>query len=486
MLALKEMDETLLPAKDRPDIVKAFQREADLLKRLDHPHIVKVYDSFQESEKHYMAMDLVQGRTLEKMMETSPGGFPEARVLPWAEQLCDTLEYLHNLNPPIIYRDMKPGNVMVEDASGQIKVVDFGIAREFKGGKKKGDTIKFGTDGYAPPEQYTDSKGETRPCSDVYALAAMLYHLISGDDPTSHPFKFDFLLFHRPPVSASKHVVDALTKALEMEMGKRFQTMAEFKAALTGQAAPKAKKKSAGPAAQAGPSSQGQPIISPPSFAPPVPAPPRAVGGLQVSTSRIDMSRVEKGGIPPVPQSFTVSLPGGDVAQVSAQDAWLTVSPATAGDKQSVEVSVRTDMLTLDSPHWDAPNILKPFVVTALAAAISAWWISVPVLIAGIWWRWIWQGLALIFGGAAGIQLTMWLVSWLLPHTIARPADHTGSVIVSDGPVKNTITIKATAVPSTWRRVMGWSTMALATVAETGISTGALWWLIEGLGRWWR
>ena len=233
--ALKEMDETLLqPVSDRPQIVDAFRREAALLRRLDHPHIVKVHDGFQIGQKHYMAMDLVQGRMLEDRLAASPGGLPESSVLAWADQLCEALSYLHGQQPPIIYRDMKPQNVMVEDAGGQIKIFDFGIAREYKGGQKKGDTIRFGTAGYAPPEQYTTSQVETSPASDVYALAAMLHQLLSGRDPTDNPFLFDFVILGRPPISASARVINALEKALDKKPELRYQTIAEFQTALTG------------------------------------------------------------------------------------------------------------------------------------------------------------------------------------------------------------------------------------------------------------
>jgi serine/threonine protein kinase, bacterial len=243
--ALKEIHETQLqPANERPQIVQAFQREAELLRRLEHPNIVKVHDSFQIGQKHYMAMDLVQGRMLEDMLAGSPGGLPESRVLAWADQLCEALSYLHSQQPPIIYRDMKPQNAMVEDAGGQIKIVDFGIAREYKGGQKRGDTIRFGTAGYAPPEQYSTSQVETSPASDVYALAAMLHQLLSGKDPTDNPFQFDFLILSRPPIAASARVIDALKKALDKKPAWRYQTIAEFQKALTGNVPkPKSPKK---------------------------------------------------------------------------------------------------------------------------------------------------------------------------------------------------------------------------------------------------
>jgi serine/threonine-protein kinase len=316
---------TLQPVSERPEIVKAFQREANLLQRLDHPNIVKVYDSFQIAIKHYMVMDLVLGKMLEDLLETSPGGFPEARVLEWAEQLCDALSYLHSQTPPIIYRDLKPQNVMVEDASGAIKIIDFGIAREFKGGKKKGDTIKFGTEGYAPPEQYGKGNVETSPASDVYALGALLHQLLSGKDPTQNPFNFDFLILSRPPISASSKVVDALKHALDNLPQKRVQTIDEFRQALTGQAAPKAKR-SPPPAGGAQSQSRMSGSRAPsPIGSPPLPPPSRA-GGLQLSDAQLDLGQIEKGGLRPAPRTFTVTSSG--LAQVAARENWLVVMPA--------------------------------------------------------------------------------------------------------------------------------------------------------------
>ena len=481
VLALKEMDETqLVPPiatpKEIPEIVKAFQREADLLQRFDHANVVKAYDYFQIGCKHYMALDLIRGRTLEEILETSPGGFPESRVLAWAEQICDAMGYLHDQTPPIIYRDMKPSNVMIEDGSDQIKMIDFGIARQYKGGKKRGDTIKFGTAGYAAPE--AASNKETSPASDVYSLGTMLYQLLTGEDPTDNPLGFfRKASLVRPPVSASQRVVDAVERAVELEIAKRFQSMAEFREALTGRAAP------ALPARQSGQGAAVTPLPVP-SYSPPIPIPQQAPSALRVSRTRLDMGQVERGGILPSRESFSVSLSGGGTAQVSAKEAWLTVSPSSVTHRGHISVSIQSEQLPLGTVHWHAPSFLAPFARRTWEVLRKAWWAAMIVLCLGFAWPWIWLGLVAIPVGTVVVQITMWWVSWLLGHVVVKAADCKGQIVVSQGADRSTVKAEVRAVPSTWRNVVGWGTLIVATAAELGAIGGALWWLIDGLGGW--
>lgn len=312
VVAVKEMSEAAIQSADRETILKAFRREAQLLARLSHPNIVRVSDYFQDGERHYMVMEFVQGRTLEEMLEEQTEPFSEDQVLVWAEQLCDVLAYLHSQTPKIIYRDLKPGNVMVLDGTDTIKLIDFGIARFYKPGKQK-DTMELGTPGYAPPEQH--GKGQTDERSDLYALGAMLHHLLSLRDPAQHLFDFPPLRSLNPEVSP--HVADAIARAVEKERSKRFASAQEMKEALLGKKAPaRPSKKKAPSAAKA-------------------PTPKQA---LQVFPSSLDWGQVVRGADAP-PHSLTVTHPPGAKVTVRASVPWLQVLPIPVDD-ETTEVQV--------------------------------------------------------------------------------------------------------------------------------------------------
>ncbi len=219
--AIKEMLDNFTDPTERDDAIKRFNDEAKLLKGLNHPCIPRVYSHFTDEGRHYLTMDLVQGEDLQQIVERQ-GALPEAQVLEWALQICEVLAYIHANN--LIYRDMKPSNVMVE-ADGRIKLVDFGIAKFFKP-QERGTQI--GTPGYAPPEQY---QGIATRSSDIYALGATLHHLLTGRDPTEHaPFSFEPV--RNLNVNVSRRTSDAIQKALSMEDEGRFATVVEFRAML--------------------------------------------------------------------------------------------------------------------------------------------------------------------------------------------------------------------------------------------------------------
>jgi serine/threonine protein kinase len=180
VMALKEMSNTaIVDARDRAMAVEQFRREAELLRRLRHPNLPIVSDEFALDDRYYLVMEYVPGSTLQQMLDRGEGPFPEARVVAWANQLCDVLHYLHRQQPPIIFRDLKPGNIMIM-ADDRLKLIDFGIARLFKPGQRQ-DTMLLGTQGYAAPEQYGGGQSDAR--SDVYALGATLFSLLTGQDP---------------------------------------------------------------------------------------------------------------------------------------------------------------------------------------------------------------------------------------------------------------------------------------------------------------
>jgi len=218
--AVKEMIERSLDPKELDEALARFELEANLLQRLSHPRIPKVYAHFKDEGRSYLAMDFVRGQDLEDVLRQGP--MPEERVLALADQICDVLGYLHQNG--LIYRDMKPSNVMLE-ASGAIKLVDFGIAKVFQ---KSDRATQIGTPGYAPPEQY---QGIATVESDIYALGATLHHMITGRDPRDEaPFSFPAITTLAPMVS--RRTADAVARALQMRPEDRFHSVAELRAEL--------------------------------------------------------------------------------------------------------------------------------------------------------------------------------------------------------------------------------------------------------------
>ena len=228
--AMKELLERFVDATDRAESVAQFQHEARILVGLRHPNLPQIVDAFEEEERHYLVMEYVEGLTLEAMLEQSPAGsFTEEQVLEWSAQICDVLNYLHAHDPPVIFRDLKPANVMITP-EGRVKLIDFGVARLFDPSKGT-DTLKMGTVGYAPPEQYA-GQGQTTPRSDIYALGAMLYELLTGDNPEAHPFVFTQVRNVNRRVSTQTSLT--IDKAVQLDPNDRFPSALAMKAALGG------------------------------------------------------------------------------------------------------------------------------------------------------------------------------------------------------------------------------------------------------------
>jgi tRNA A-37 threonylcarbamoyl transferase component Bud32 len=223
--AVKEMIDNFTNPKDRTEAIDRFEAEAKMLRRLSHPRIPKVYADFKDEGRQYLAMEFVRGEDLEEVIHKHPGGLPEQQVLEWADEICDVLGYLHNHKPePIIFRDMKPSNVMIEP-DGKVKLIDFGIAKVFERAERG---TQIGTPGYAPPEQY---QGLATVESDIYALAATLHHMLTSRDPRDEPpFSFPPVYGLKPTIS--KRTSEALQKALQMNPDDRFQSIGDFRAAL--------------------------------------------------------------------------------------------------------------------------------------------------------------------------------------------------------------------------------------------------------------
>lgn len=174
--AVKEINKKVV-GSNKSIVVNTLLAEANMLKRMDHSALPKIVDIFDNGVTIYVVMDYVEGESLDKVLKDY-GAQPEKKVINWVIQIANALSYLHSQNPPIIYRDMKPANVMLQP-DGTIKIIDFGIAREQR---EQGmvDTSILGTKGYAPPEQYD---GQADPRSDIFALGMTMHHLLTGVDP---------------------------------------------------------------------------------------------------------------------------------------------------------------------------------------------------------------------------------------------------------------------------------------------------------------
>ena len=179
-VAIKEMSQGQLSEAELVEATARFQHEARLLGSLHHPNLPGVSNAFSERGRSYLVMDFIDGKTLLQVLKESGGRpLPVEQVLHYARQLCDVLSYLHSQLPPIIFRDVKPSNIMIT-ANGRVFLIDFGIARIFKEGQEQ-DTVFLGSPGYAPPEQHGTS--QTNPRSDLYSLGATLYYCLTGNDP---------------------------------------------------------------------------------------------------------------------------------------------------------------------------------------------------------------------------------------------------------------------------------------------------------------
>ena len=229
--AIKEMSPDQLPAPDRNWAIQAFQQEAQMLANLKHPGLTLVTDYFPEHSNWYLVMDFIEGETLEARLAKAPGGrLPVEEALRITRQLCEVLTYLHNQNPPVIFRDLKPSNVMLT-LQGEVKLIDFGIARFFKPGQTR-DTVNLGTPGYAAPEQYGRMGLQSGPRADVYSLGALLLQMISGYDPTAAPTPFPLPSPRAVMPNIPPHIDMVIAQATQVQPDLRYANVQEMRQVL--------------------------------------------------------------------------------------------------------------------------------------------------------------------------------------------------------------------------------------------------------------
>lgn len=227
LIAIKELFIRTTDTEIRKTIVQNFEREANILAMLDHPAIPKIFDTYTSDTRSYLILELIKGENLESIIRTTSGFFPLKTVLRWAMELCDVLEYLHKHKPlPIIFRDLKPSNIMVTD-QGKIVLIDFGIARPFQIGKKG---TMIGTEGYSAPEQY---RGDASVRTDIYSLGATLHHILSKDDPRNEaPFSFADRPIRNFDPEIPVEIEAVIDKALHYDPESRQGSIKEFRSAI--------------------------------------------------------------------------------------------------------------------------------------------------------------------------------------------------------------------------------------------------------------
>ncbi len=227
--AIKEIKDD--GSKDTQTLLKGLEREANILKKVDHPVLPRIVDIIQKDNRVYVVMDYVEGRPISEILKEQ-GAQPQEQVIEWAKQLGSALDYLHSMDPPIIYRDMKPSNIMLKP-DGNVKLIDFGTAKEYKA-ENNADTTALGTRGYAAPEQFGDAQGRgiynTDARTDIYCLGATLYHIVTGMNPCEPPYEIKPIRQWDPSLSSGLEKI--LIKCTQSNPEDRYQSCSELLYAL--------------------------------------------------------------------------------------------------------------------------------------------------------------------------------------------------------------------------------------------------------------
>lgn len=211
---------------DFESVKQGLVAETDILKKLNHPNLPSIIDVIDTEDSFIIIMDYIQGNSLNRALEEF-GAQPQEMVISWAKQLCDVLGYLHSRTPSIIYRDMKPSNIMLKP-DGNITLIDFGTAREYKE-RNLADTTCLGTVGYAAPEQF-GGMGQTDARTDIYCLGATLYHLVTGMSPCEPPYEIKPIRQINPALSSGFERI--ILKCTQRNPEDRYQSCAELMYAL--------------------------------------------------------------------------------------------------------------------------------------------------------------------------------------------------------------------------------------------------------------
>jgi len=227
--AVKELLNLSMNEQEQQEAIRRFKMEAKILSELNHANMPAVSDYFSIGGRYYLVMDFIDGKDLSGILEEKgTPGLPETDVVEWAIQICDVLNYLHNQEPSIIYRDIKPSNIMIRNTDRRAILIDFGIARTVQTEIDISQTkTAIGTAGYMSPEQY---RGKPITQSDLYSLGATMYQLLTGNQPI--PFTFPSLINERPDLSEEINAI--VMTSLRLKPSERFKSALEMKQALMG------------------------------------------------------------------------------------------------------------------------------------------------------------------------------------------------------------------------------------------------------------
>jgi serine/threonine-protein kinase len=213
--------------KSTKTLLKGLEREANILKNVDHPVLPRIVDIINQEGVIYVVMDFIEGTTISDRLKKE-GAQPQETVIEWGLQLASALDYLHNMNPPVIYRDMKPSNVMIKPEGG-VKLIDFGTAKEYIV-ENNADTTALGTRGYAAPEQFGDAQGmgiyNTDARTDIYNLGATLYHIVTGMNPCEPPYEIRPIREWNPALSSGLEKI--ILKCTQADPKDRYQNCTEL------------------------------------------------------------------------------------------------------------------------------------------------------------------------------------------------------------------------------------------------------------------
>lgn len=211
---------------NRELVKQSLMVEINLLKKLKHKGLPSIVDIIDQQDNYLIVMDYIEGITLENIMQEE-GVQSQEKVVDWAIQLCDVLQYLHTRKPAIIYRDMKPSNIMLR-SDGSVVLIDFGTAREFKE-RHVEDTTCLGTQGYAAPEQF-GGMGQTDERTDIYSLGATMYRLVTGHNPSEPPYEMYPITHWNPRLSTGLEGI--IAKCTSKDPKSRYQSVQEVRYAL--------------------------------------------------------------------------------------------------------------------------------------------------------------------------------------------------------------------------------------------------------------